>query len=35
MKAYVGEVRKLEYRFNSLKLEDVPRGHDAAVKELT
>jgi hypothetical protein len=26
MKAYAGEVRKLECNFNSLKLEHVPRG---------
>jgi hypothetical protein len=35
MKAYVGEVRKLECHFNSLKLKHVPRGQDAAVKELS
>jgi hypothetical protein len=35
MKAYAGEVRKLECHFNSLKLEHVPRGQDAAVKELS
>jgi hypothetical protein len=35
MKAYAGEVRKLECHFNNLKLEHVPRGQDAAVKELS
>jgi hypothetical protein len=35
MKAYAGEVRKLECHFNSLKLEHVPHGQDAAVKELS
>jgi hypothetical protein len=35
MKAYAGEVRKLECRFHSLKLEHDPRGQDAAVKELS
>jgi hypothetical protein len=28
-------VRKLECRFHSLKLEHVPRGQDAAVKEMS
>jgi hypothetical protein len=35
MKAYAGEMRKIECRFHSLKLEHVPRGQDAAVKELS
>jgi hypothetical protein len=35
MKPYAGEMRKLECRFHSLKLEHVPRGQDAAVKELS
>jgi hypothetical protein len=35
MKAYAGEMRKLECRFHSLKLEHVPHGQDAAVKELS
>jgi hypothetical protein len=35
MKAYVGEVRKLECCFHSLKLEHVPHGQDATVKELS
>jgi hypothetical protein len=35
MKAYVGEVRQLECRFHSLKLEHVPCGQDAAVKEVS
>jgi hypothetical protein len=35
MKAYAGEMRKLECRFHSLKLEHVPRGLDAAVKKLS
>jgi hypothetical protein len=35
MKAYAGEMRKLECRFHSLKLEHVPRGQDAAVKEFS
>jgi hypothetical protein len=35
MKAYAGEVRKLECHFSSLKLKYVPSGQDAAVKELS
>jgi hypothetical protein len=35
MKPYAGEMRKLECRFHSLKLEHFPRGQDAAVKELS
>jgi hypothetical protein len=35
MKAYACEIQKLECRFQSLKLEHVPRGQDAAVKELS
>jgi hypothetical protein len=35
MKVYAGKMRKLECRFHSLKLEHVPRGQDAAVKELS
>jgi hypothetical protein len=35
MKAYAGEMRKLECRFHSLKLEHVPCGQDAVVKELS
>jgi hypothetical protein len=35
MKAYAGEVRKLECRFQSLKLEHVPRGQDTTIKELS
>jgi hypothetical protein len=35
MKAYAGEMRKLECRFHSLKLEHVPCGQDASVKELS
>jgi hypothetical protein len=35
MKAYAGEMRKLECRFYSLKLEHVPRGQDAAIKKLS
>jgi hypothetical protein len=35
MKAYTGEMRKLECRFQSLKLEHVPRRQDAAMKELS
>jgi hypothetical protein len=35
MKAYVGKMRKLECRFQSLKLEHVPHGQDATVKELS
>jgi hypothetical protein len=35
MKAYAGEMQKLECRFQSLKLEHVPHGQDAAVKELS
>jgi hypothetical protein len=35
MKAYAGEVQKLECRFHSLKLEHVPHGQDAAVKKLS
>jgi hypothetical protein len=35
MKAYVDEVRKLECHFCSLKLEHVPRGQDAIVKDLS
>jgi hypothetical protein len=34
MKAYAGEMRKLECRFRSVKLKHVPCGQDAAVKEL-
>jgi hypothetical protein len=35
MKAYAGEMQKLECRFQSLKLEHVPRGQDAAIEELS
>jgi hypothetical protein len=35
MKAYAGEVQKLECRFQSLKIEHVPRGQDTTVKELS
>jgi hypothetical protein len=35
MKAYAGEMRKLECRFQSLKLKHVPRRQDAAIKELS
>jgi ribonuclease HI len=35
VKAYAGEMRKLEFCFQSIKLEHVPRGQDAAVKELS
>jgi hypothetical protein len=35
MKAYTSEMRKLECHFHSLKLEHVPRGQDAAIKELS
>jgi hypothetical protein len=35
MKAYAGEMRKLECHFHSLKLEHVPRGQDATIKELS
>jgi ribonuclease HI len=35
MKAYASEMRKLECRFHSLKLEQVPHRKDAAVKELS
>jgi hypothetical protein len=35
MKAYMGEMRKLECCFQSLKLEHVPHGQDATVKELS
>jgi hypothetical protein len=35
MKAYVGKMRKPECRFHSLKLEHVPRGQDAVIKELS
>jgi hypothetical protein len=35
MKAYAGDVQKLECHFNSFKLEHVPYGHDATVKELS
>jgi ribonuclease HI len=35
MKAYVGDVQKLECHFNNFKLEHVPRGQDATVKEMS
>jgi hypothetical protein len=35
MKAYAGEMRKLECHFQSLKLEHVPCGQDAPIKELS
>jgi hypothetical protein len=35
MKAYTGEMLKLECRFHSLKLKHAPRGQDAVVKELS
>jgi hypothetical protein len=35
MKAYASEMQNLECHFLSLKLEHVPHGHDAAVKELS
>jgi hypothetical protein len=35
MKAYAGEVRKLECHFTSLKLELIPCRQDDAVKELS
>jgi ribonuclease HI len=35
MKAYTGEVQKLECHFHSLKLEHVPHRQDVAVKELS
>jgi hypothetical protein len=35
IKAYAGEMRKLECHFNSLKLEHAPRGQDVAIKELS
>jgi hypothetical protein len=35
MKAYAGEMRKLEHCFRSLKLEHIPRGQDTIVKEMS
>jgi hypothetical protein len=35
MKAYTGEMLKLECHFHSLKLEHAPCGQDAVVKELS
>jgi hypothetical protein len=34
MKAYMGEMQRLERCFNSLELEHVPHGQDAAMKVL-
>jgi ribonuclease HI len=35
MKAYMGEMRRLECCFSGLELEHVPRGQDATMKELS